>query len=56
MMADGEYTNTKIIVKNSVINAPNTSGVGGLAYRSSGIWEIRDKGIDIQGLEIHAKK
>lgn len=53
--ADGEYTNTKLIVKNSVINAPNTSGVGGLAYRSSGIWEIRDKGIDIQGLEIHAK-
>ena len=52
---DGEYTNTKLIVKNSVINAPNTSGVGGLAYRSSGIWEIRDKGIDIQGLEIHAK-
>ena len=52
---DGEYTNTKLIVKSSVINAPNASGVGGLAYRSSGIWEIRDKGIDIQGLEIHAK-
>ena len=51
----GEYTDTKLIVKNSVIYAPNASGVGGLAYRSSGIWEIRDNGIDIQGLEIHAK-
>ncbi len=48
--------NTKLTVKNNcIINAPNAS-VGGLAYRSSGIWEIRHNGIDIKsnGLTIKA--
>lgn len=51
---DGAYTNTKLIVQNSSIHAPKAAGVGGLAYRSSGIWEIRDKGIDIQSMSITA--
>ena len=51
---DGAYTNTKLIVQNSSIDAPKAAGVGGLAYRSSGIWEIRDKGIDIQSMSITA--
>lgn len=52
---EGEYAgNTKLTVQNSVISAPKAKGVGGLAYRSSGIWEIRDNGIAIQGLTIDA--
>ena len=51
---DGVYTGTKLTVKDAVINAPNAS-VGGLAYRSSGIWEIRKKGIDMQQFKITAK-
>ena len=42
----------KLKVQNSNINAPKAAGVGGLAYRSSGIWEIRKEGIDIQSLNI----
>ena len=51
---EGEYAGTaKLTVSNAAVNAPKaTSGVGGLAYRSSGIWEIRDNGIDIQSLTI----
>lgn len=52
---EGEYKDkTKLIVKNSSVIAPKASGVGGLAYRSSGIWEIRDKGIDIQSMSIQS--
>ncbi|MBU5480535.1 hypothetical protein [Blautia sp. MSJ-19] len=53
---EGAYAGkTKMTVKNSSISAQKASGVGGLAYRSSGIWEIRDKGIDIQSIDIKAK-
>ena len=52
---DGVYTGTKLTVKDAVINAPNAS-VGGLAYRSSGIWEIRKKGIELQKFKITAGK
>ena len=47
--------NTKLTVRECTINALNTS-VGGLAYRSSGIWEIRHLGINIEsnGLTINA--
>lgn len=48
------YKGTKLTVKDASINAPNAS-VGGLAYRSSGLWEIRKKGIDIQKFDIKGK-
>lgn len=47
-------TNTKLNVKNAEINAPNAVSVGGLSYRSSGKWEIRDNGIDLEKLTIKA--
>lgn len=49
-------SNTKLDVKDAEINAPNAEDVGGLAYRSSGNWEIRDHGINLEKLTIHAKK
>lgn len=49
-------TDTKLKVLNSEINAPKAEYVGGLAYRSSGNWEIRDHGIDLQSLTINAGK
>ena len=48
-------TNTKMTVKNASIEAPNAS-VGGLAYKASGIWEIRTNGIDIQKMYINSGK
>ena len=50
---EGIYAGTKLTIKDTSINAPNAS-VGGLAYRSSGIWEIRKKGIDMMSLDIKA--
>ena len=46
---------TKLTVKDAAIEAPNAS-VGGLAYKASGIWEIRTDGIDMQKLTIHCGK
>ena len=44
----------KLVVKDATINAPKAKGVGGLAYRASGIWEIRSNGIDIQKMTVNA--
>ena len=49
-------TDTKLTVQSAEINAPKAENVGGLAYRSSGIWEIRSYGIDMQNLKIQAGK
>lgn len=46
----------KLEVKDAEINAPNVKYVGGLAYRSCGIWEIREYGIDLKKLTINAKE
>ena len=47
---------TSLTVKNNTtIEAPKAS-VGGLAYKASGLWEIRSKGIDIQNLKINCGK
>ena len=51
--SDGDYTGTKLTVKDATISAPSAS-VGGLVYRSSGLWEIRKKGIDMQKFSITA--
>lgn len=51
---DGE--DTKLLVKDATIDAPKAKGVGGLAYRASGIWEIRSNGIDIKKLVLNAGK
>ena len=54
--SDNTATTTSCLtVNNTTINAPNAS-VGGLAYKASGLWEIRSKGIDIQKLQIHCGK
>lgn len=54
--SDNTATTTSCLtVKNATINAPNAS-VGGLAYKASGLWEIRSKGIDIQALNINCGK
>lgn len=51
--SDNTATTTRCLtVNNATINAPKAS-VGGLAYKASGLWEIRSKGIDIQKLQIH---
>ena len=47
---------TKLNVIDAEINAPNATYVGGLAYRSSGIWEIRTNGINLQKFTINAGK
>lgn len=41
-----------LIVKNCTVSAKVANGVGGLAYRSSGHWQIDDNGIDMQSLNI----
>lgn len=54
--SDNTATTTSCLtVNNTTINAPNAS-VGGLAYKASGLWEIRSKGIDIQALNINCGK
>lgn len=54
--SDSTATTTSCLtVNNATINAPNAS-VGGLAYKASGLWEIRSKGIDIQALSINCGK
>ena len=50
--SDNTDTTSCLTVNNATINAPKAS-VGGLAYKASGLWEIRSKGIDIQKLQIH---
>lgn len=54
-MGTDSETKSMLTVKNSSVSASNANGVGGLAYRSSGIWEVRDYGIDIQSLSINSK-
>lgn len=54
--SDNTATTTSCLtVNNATINAPKAS-VGGLAYKASGLWEIRSKGIDIQALSINCDK
>lgn len=55
--SDNTATTTSCLtVKNNTkIEAPKAS-VGGLAYKASGLWEIRSKGIDIQALNIKCGK
>lgn len=53
--SDNTATTSCLTVNNATINAPKAS-VGGLAYKASGLWEIRSKGIDIQKLQIHCGK
>lgn len=43
-------------VTSATIQAQNAASVGGLAYRSSGRWEIQDYGIKLGQLSIDAKK
>ena len=47
-------TDTKLKITDAAINAPNAKSVGGLAYRSSGIWEIRAYGINMEKFTINA--
>lgn len=51
-----DYNSNGLKVTNATIDAPNAASVGGLAYRSSGNWEIGDYGIDLQNLTVNAKK
>ena len=54
--SDNTATTTSCLtVNNATIEAPKAS-VGGLAYKASGLWEIRSKGIDIQALKINSGK
>ena len=53
--SDNTATTSCLTVNNATINAPKAS-VGGLAYKASGLWEIRSKGIDIQALNINCGK
>lgn len=54
--SDNTATTTSCLtVNNATINAPKAS-VGGLAYKASGLWKIRSKGIDIQALNINCGK
>ena len=50
--SDNTATTSLTVKNNTKIEAPNAS-VGGLAYKASGLWEIRSKGIDIQALNIN---
>ena len=49
-------SNVKLEVSDATINAPNADAVGGLVYRSSGTWEIRNHGISLEKLNINAGK
>lgn len=53
--SDNTATTSLTVKNNTKIEAPKAS-VGGLAYKASGLWEIRSKGIDIQKLQIHCGK
>ena len=53
--SDNTATTSLTVKNNTKIEAPKAS-VGGLAYKASGLWEIRSKGIDIQDLEINCGK
>lgn len=53
--SDNTATTSLTVKNNTKIEAPKAS-VGGLAYKASGLWEIRSKGIDIQKLQIHCDK
>ena len=50
--SDNTATTSLTVKNNTKIEAPKAS-VGGLAYKASGLWEIRSKGIDIQALNIN---
>lgn len=50
--SDNTATTSLTVKNNTTIEAPKAS-VGGLAYKASGLWEIRSKGIDIQNLKIN---
>lgn len=50
--SDNTATTSLTAKNNTKIEAPKAS-VGGLAYKASGLWEIRSKGIDIQNLKIN---
>ena len=49
-------TTIKLDVIDAEINAPRAASVGGLAYRSSGAWEIRDLGIKLEKFIVNAGK
>ena len=53
--SDNTATTSLTVKNNTTIKAPKAS-VGGLAYKASGLWEIRSKGIDIQNLKINCGK
>lgn len=53
--SDNTATTSLTVKNNTTIEAPRAS-VGGLAYKASGLWEIRSKGIDIQNLKINCGK
>lgn len=53
--SDNTATTSLTVKNNTKIEAPKAS-VGGLAYKASGLWEIRSKGIDIQALNINCGK
>ena len=53
--SDNTATTSLTVKNNTKIEAPKAS-VGGLAYKASGLWEIRSNGIDIQKLQIHCGK
>ena len=53
--SDNTATTSLTVKNNTKIEAPRAS-VGGLAYKASGLWEIRSKGIDIQNLKINCGK
>lgn len=50
--SDNTATTSLTVKNNTTIEAPKAS-VGGLAYKASGLWEIRSKGIDIQNFKIN---
>lgn len=52
MGENANETKSMLTVENCTINAKAVNGVGGLCYRSSGIWEIRDYGINMESLTI----
>lgn len=54
---ENESNATKLTVTgNTSISAPNAASVGGLVYRTSGLWEIQDNGIDMRQLSINGKE
>lgn len=47
--------NASLYVKDATINAENTKSLGGLAYRISGMCEIKSNGVNLEKLIIKAK-